>query len=277
MTTTPSTPSTAVAPPLVDTHFHVYTRSMPLDGNAWHEPPEDASIERMIRTLDENGVLFGVMSAASLFGDYNDYTRLAMKRHKRLRGTAIVHPRIDIHTLEQMRDDGFVGIRFQWRYLPEIPDLKSSEYRLLLRRVADLGWHVQIHDNSPRLGPVVEQLQQFGVPVVVDHFGRPDAKLGVNCPGFKQILQCIERGNTWVKLSAGFRMEPPSLAKEYTSALLKVAGGERLFWGSDWPFAGMEDKVSYAQTVAAFQEWVPDERLRQQIGGATPLKFFFAS
>ena len=28
--------------PLVDTHFHVYTTDMPLAGDAWHRPPEDA-------------------------------------------------------------------------------------------------------------------------------------------------------------------------------------------------------------------------------------------
>ena len=208
---------------------------MPLEGDAWHSPPEDASIERMIRTLDENGVLFGVMSAASLFGDYNDYTRLAMRRHKRLRGTAIVHPRTDIRILEQMREEGFVGIRFQWRYLKELPDLKSPEYRLLLRRVGDLGWHVHLHDNSPRLAPAIEAIEAAGVPLVIDHFGRPDPNLGVNCPGFRALLAAIDRGNTWVKLSAGFRMEPPSLAKTYAAELLKVAGGERLFWGSDSP------------------------------------------
>ena len=46
---------------------------MPLAGDAWHKPPEDASIERLIKTLDEHGVLFGVIAAASLYGDYNDY------------------------------------------------------------------------------------------------------------------------------------------------------------------------------------------------------------
>jgi predicted TIM-barrel fold metal-dependent hydrolase len=261
--------------PLVDTHFHVYTRDMPMAGDAWHKPTEDAPIERMIQTLDQHGVLFGVMAAASMYGDYNDYTALAMKQHKRLRGTAIVRPDTDIRILRQMRDEGFVGIRFQWRYLKTLPDLSAPDYRLLLRRVNDLGWHVHLHDNSSRLGPVIEQLENAGVRLVIDHFGRPDPKLGVNCPGFKAILRSIEKGNTWAKLSAGFRFEPPELAKDYAAALLKVAGGERLMWGSDWPFAAFESKVRYADTIVAFAAWVPDEKLRRQIGGATPLQFYF--
>ena len=40
--------------------------------------------------------------------------------------------------------------------------------------------------------------------------------------------------------------------------LLKTAGPERLFWGSDWPFAAYEDKVTYADTVRDFFDWIPD-------------------
>jgi len=261
--------------PLVDTHFHVYTTDMPLAGDAWHKPPEDATIERLIKTLDDHGVPFGVIAAASLYGDYNDYSRLAVRTHKRLRSTAIVRPTIDIDALERMKADGFVGIRFQWRYLKETPDLTSPEYRLLLRRVADLDWHVQLHDDSHRLPPAIAAIEAAGVKLVVDHFGRPNPPLGVNCPGFRALLAAIERGRTWVKLSAGYRLEPPSAAVGYAAELLRVAGGDRLVWGSDWPFAAFETKVKYADTIAALAEWVPDPAVRRKIAGETALRLYF--
>ncbi len=43
-------------PPLVDTHFHIYTTDLPLAPNAWHKPPEDAGAERLIKLLDEHGI-----------------------------------------------------------------------------------------------------------------------------------------------------------------------------------------------------------------------------
>lgn len=262
--------------PLVDTHFHVYTRDMPLAGDAWHKPPEDATIERLIKTLDDHGVPFGVIAAASIYGDYNDYSRRAVRTHKRLRATAIVRPTIDPYALERMKRDGFVGIRFQWRYLKDTPDLTSPEYRMLLRRVADLDWHVQLHDNSDRLPPAIAAIEAAGVKkLVVDHFGRPTQPLGVNCPGFRTLLAAIERGRTWVKLSAGYRLEPPSVGVSYAAELLKVAGGDRLVWGSDWPFAAFENKVTYAQTIAALDEWVPDPVARRKIAGETALRLFF--
>lgn len=270
-------PGNALEAPLVDTHFHVYTREMPMAGDAWHRPTGDASIERMIQTLDRHGVQFGVIAAASMYGDYNGYTAQALRQHrKRLRGTAIVKPATGTSILRQMDADGFCGVRLQWRYLKALPDLESAEYRLLLKRVADLGWHVHVHADSPRVGPMVEHLEGCGVRIVVDHFGRPDAKLGVNCPGFKTILKSIDKGRTWVKLSAGYRMEPPALAKDYAAALIKAGGGERLFWGSDWPFPAFESKMTYARAIADFAEWVPNPQLRHQIGAVSPMKFYFA-
>ena len=263
-------------PPLVDTHFHVYTTDMPLAGDAWHKPPEDATIERLVKTLDDHGVLFGVIAAASLYGDYNDYSRLAVRTHERLRATAIVRPTIDAYTLEQMKADGFVGIRFQWRYLEQTPDLTSPEYRLLLRRIRDLDWHVHLHDNSDRLPPAMAAIEAAGVKLVVDHFGRPREPQGVNCPGFRALLAAIERGRTWVKLSAGYRMPPPSAVTGYAAELLKVAGGDRLVWGSDWPFAAFENKVKYADTIASLAEWVPDPAIRRKIAGETPLRLYFS-
>src|SRR5690606_27488284 len=123
----------------------------------------------------------------------------------------------------------------------------------LLRRVADLGWHVHLHDDSHRLPEVIGQLEQAGVKLVIDHFGRPDEQHGLDAPGFQSVLRSIERGNTWVKLSAGYRLPSEELACACAAELLKTAGPERLVWGSDWPFAAFEEQVTYASTITAFE------------------------
>ena len=262
--------------PLVDTHFHVYTRDMPLSATAWHKPPEDATIERLIETLDAHGVTHGVLAPASLYGDYNEYTREALRRHRhRLRASAIVRTDADAAMLRALRDDGFIGIRLQFRDRAQPPDLRSDDYQRLLKRVSDLGWHVHLHDHGARLAPAIAAIEPFGVNLVVEHFARPTKELGVDCPGFRAALAAIERGRTWVKLSAGFRLEPPGMAALYARELLQVAGGERLLWGSDWPFAAFEGKVKYADTVAALEQWVPDERVRRKITADTPLALYF--
>ena len=76
--------------PVVDTHAHVYTLDMPLAGSAWHTPPQDAPVERYVETLAAHGVTHAVLSAASLYGDYNDYQIDAVRRFANLRTTVIV-------------------------------------------------------------------------------------------------------------------------------------------------------------------------------------------
>jgi predicted TIM-barrel fold metal-dependent hydrolase len=97
----------------------------------------------------------------------------------------------------------------------------------------------------------------------------------VNCEGFKAVLRAVDKGNTWVKLSAGYRQPSREIAKMYATALLKHAGPERLFWGSDWPHAAYEDKVTYADTIRDFFDWIPDAAARHKIGSETPFKFYF--
>ena len=262
--------------PLVDTHFHLYTRDMPITDWAWHHPPEDADAERFLGVMDAHGIGFGVIAAASLYGDYNDYTIRCLRRFPRLRGTAFVRPETDFYTLERMKVDGIVGIRLFFRRVPDPPDLRSAAYRLLLRRVRDLGWHVHTLVASPMLPDIIAATEAAGVKLVIDHMGHPDPELGVNCPGFKAMLAAIERGRTWVKLSAGFRARSPEAARAHARALVAVAGGERLVWGSDWPFANFEERVRYADTLAALEDWVPDAALRRQITGDTPMRLYFA-
>ncbi|NJS40524.1 MAG: glycosyltransferase [Rhodobacteraceae bacterium] len=147
--------------PLVDTHAHIYTTAMPLAKDAWRRVEKPAPVEDFLATLDEHHIPFGVIAAASMFGEYNEYTLQSLRASPRLRGTVIVAPTIDPYILRRMRDDGVVGVRWVWFMQNELPDLRCAEYRLFLTRLADLDMHVQILLGGERLAPVLEAL---GIP-----------------------------------------------------------------------------------------------------------------
>ena len=272
----PDTAASMANAPMVDAHFHLYLRDQPLTDWAWHHPPEDAGADQFLPLMDRHGIGFGVVAAASLHGDYNDYVIRCLRAHRRLRGTVFIRPETDLYTLERMKADGVVGIRLFFNRVPNPPDLRSAEYRLLLRRLRDLDWHVHTLVLSPMLPDIIAAVEDAGVKLVIDHMGHPDPALGVNCPGFKALLAAIERGRTWVKLSGGFRARSPEAARTHARALVAVGGGERLVWGSDWPFANFEGRVTYADTLAALEDWVPDAALRRRITGETPMRLYFA-
>jgi predicted TIM-barrel fold metal-dependent hydrolase len=258
--------------PLVDAHAHVFTADMPLIGAPRHRPNYDFTAEQYLATLDEHGVGFGVIAAASIYGDYNDYTIAAVRQSKRLRGTVILEPTAEFYVLEQMKKDGIVGVRLPYLELDPLPDLTSFEYRRLLRRIRDLDWHVHLHIEGDRSPPLIDLLLAAGIKLVIDHMGRPNAQTGINSAGFKAMLRAVEKGRTWVKLSAGYRMGPPGM--EYARELVRQAGPERLVWASDCPFVGHE-KVRYQETIDWFTACVPDPAVRRVIGSDTPMKLYF--
>ncbi|PZU61220.1 MAG: amidohydrolase [Sphingobium sp.] len=261
------------APPSIDCHAHIYTRAMPLAPDAWHHPPDDATDILFLETLRMAGVGYGVLAAASLFGDYNDYSLTATRAHSNLRTTVIVRPGIDRGILRDMNDAGAVGIRLQLLNKP-MPDLAAAGYRGLLRDIADLGWHVELHDHLHRLPDLITAVENAGPAIVIDHFARPADPTDVNGRDFAAVLDAIARGRTWMKISAGFRLSSRDTATAVLAAVQGVAGQERLLWGSDWPFANFEGQVDYSGALAAYAALVPDPAVRTAID-RSGLAFYF--
>jgi predicted TIM-barrel fold metal-dependent hydrolase len=260
-------------PPIIDAHAHVFTRAMPFTDTAWTRPAYDYPVEAYLADLDAHGIAFGVITAASLFGDYNDYTFTALAQHKRLRATVMLDSDTGAAELASLKAQGVCGVRFQIPLRAELPDLNSYRFRRFITRLADAGMHLELNLGGEQLARMLPALADHPVPVVVDHFGLLRSEGEMEGVGFVAMLRAIDLGRTWVKISAGFRL-PVERLEAYAQRLLVAAGTARLFWGSDAPFVGAEDRMSYAQTLETFQRIVPDPRDRRAISDAA-LRFYF--
>lgn len=279
--------STLADAPIVDAHAHIFTQDMPLGADAWTRPEYGFTAEQYLKTLDDHGVHFGVIAGISIYGYYNDYMIEQLRKYRRLRGTVNIPPNTDRYVLEQMKADGIVGVRLQLTRRKELPDLGDAEYRLLLKRIADLDWHVHVVLEGQLWPPVLQKLEASGAKIVIDHFGHPNPAEGVNCPGFEAVLRSVAKGRTWVKLSAGYRLtwleaghshrdpRAEELARQLAKRLLQHAGPERLVWGSDCPFVGHEAAMSYQDALDAYAEWVPDPAIRRRMS-TTALQLYFS-
>jgi len=253
----------------VDTHVHLFTRALPLASTAWTVPEVELPVSAFEDLMAQHGVTHGVVSAMSLLGDLNDYTISALRRNPRLRGTVIVEPTADRYALERMRDDGVVGVRFQWRRRADLPDLTEPEYRRLLHRVADLGWHVELNIERDRMPPVLDQLVRSGVDIVVDHYGDPNRDNGYANPGGESLFHALDTGRTRVKLSAGYRFGVSAeVLAWFAETLLAHTGPDRVFWGSDAPFVGAGHPTSYAGELGMLSRVVPDAGVRRRMSAA---------
>jgi predicted TIM-barrel fold metal-dependent hydrolase len=260
---------------MVDAHAHVFLKDMPHVADPRHRITWDFSVEQYLKVLDEHGVERAVIAAASPYGDYNDYTIASVKANKdRLRGTVILQTSVERAVLQAMSADGIVGVRLPFISLQTLPDLASFEWQRTLRRIRDLGWHVHLHLDGPRLPQVLPALEACGVNLVVDHFGRPDPKLGIRCAGFQELLRLMENGRTWVKVSGIYRLGRAECAA-YGRELLRAHGPERLLWASDCPFVGNEKVARYRETIDAALEWVPAGPARDKVFAQNALSLCF--
>lgn len=263
-------------PPLVaiDCHAHVMRRDLPLASERHSAPKRDVSVDEFIAVLDAHGISHGVLTAPSFYGTNNELLLAALDAHPmRLRGTVIVDPMVEAETLSDWSRRGVVGIRLNWIRRAAIPDVSSPAYRRLFKLVAELGWHVEIYLEGPKLASLLPIVRASGAHVVLDHFGAPDAALGVRDPGFLAALEGMRAGDTWVKLSAAYRLGGAD-PERYVQELLGAAGGRQLVWASDWPFVGFEDTMTYAMCVDGIRRWIPDDAARRTIMLDTPGRLF---
>lgn len=57
-----------------------------------------------------------------------------------------------------------------------LPDFRDSGWRDFFGHLPELGWHVELHRHVEDLPQLIRQLTPFGITLVIDHFGRLDAR-----------------------------------------------------------------------------------------------------
>ncbi|WP_321818181.1 MULTISPECIES: amidohydrolase family protein [unclassified Paraburkholderia] len=267
----------------IDSHAHIFVQGLPLAARRRHAPDYDATLDQYITQLAAHGMSHGVLVQPSFLGTDNSFLSAVCARFaRRFRGVAVVEPNIEDADLEALDAANIVGARLNLIGLP-LPDFRERRWSFLLSRLNALRWHVEVQANSAELPLVLDPLLKHGCTVVVDHFGRPDARHGANDSGFRYLKSTASCGKVWVKLSAAYRSAGNSGGTEsgvaLCSALLESFGPERLVWGSDWPHTQHRHVIDYEGTVKALEQWIPDETMRAKVltTSATELFRFFST
>ena len=257
----------------IDTHAHVFTAACPLAPDRRYTPAYEAPLTDYLAALDRAGVGQGVLVQPSFLGTDNGYLAEALgTAGGRLKGVAVVSPDIADRALDALGDAHVVGIRLNLIGRDPL-EVTTPAYRHLCRRVAARGWLIQVQADGRDLAVVLPTLTAVGAPLVIDHFGRPDPRLGVDDPGFRALAARASERRIWVKLSAPYRCGAADM-RPHARTLLHTFGPDRLLWGSDWPWTQHEAGQSYAQTRDWLGAWVPDETARRTIETASPRRLF---
>jgi predicted TIM-barrel fold metal-dependent hydrolase len=144
----------------------------------------------------------------------------------------------------------------------------------LAKRVADLGWHLQIHMRADQIVDNADLLQRLSTPIVFDHMGRLPQPTPLDHAAYKIIRTMLDQGRTWMKLSGAYmetNIGAPTYADKVAVAQAYIkAAPERMVWGSDWPHPTEKEKPNDATLFDLLVEWAPDAAQRQRILVSNP-------
>ncbi|SFL02423.1 amidohydrolase [Pseudomonas sp. NFACC46-3] len=239
----------------IDCHAHVFSRGLELAAVRRYTPDYDATLAQYLGHLHVHGLSHGVLVQPSFLGTDNRYLLAALRQApQQLRGVVVVERDVSRAELDDMARLGVVGVRLNLMG-KALPDFRDVAWNGFLRHLAELDWHIELHANLADLPGLIGQLLPFGVRLVVDHFGRPDARQGLDQPGFAQLMELGQGGQVWMKVSGIYRLgatAPRNLefARASLAVLERSFGPERLVWGSDWPHTQHEAHVGFETVMA---------------------------
>lgn len=266
----------------VDSHAHVFHRGQALAPGRRYSPDYDAPLDGYLAQLDAAGLSHGILVQPSFLGTDN---RLLLdclaQAPRRLRGVVVVEPDLADEGLAALVCQGVRGVRLNLMG-QALPDLRSPYWQVFLRRLANLGLHLELHRHACDLPVLLGPALESGVTVVIDHFGRPNPALGDADPALRELCRWAGRGGElWFKLSAPYRNAPQDspaasialCAQATAERLLTAFGPERCVWGSDWPHTQYEGQTSFTQEYEALPLWLPQHQ-RQRILVDNPTRLF---
>lgn len=193
------------------------------------------------------------------------------------RGVAVVHPTVTDSELKQLHDGGVRGIRFSLTD-PATAVVAVNMIEPLSKRVAKLGWHVQINMTADQIAAAEGLWNRLPSAIVFDHVGNNPGPGALGHPAYTVMRRLIDKGRAWVKLSVTYTNTtngPPGYGDvvRLGQAFVK-ASPERMVWGSNWPHPNETQKPDDAVLFDLIARWAPDEATRHRILAENPAALY---
>jgi D-galactarolactone isomerase len=262
---------------LCDTHIHIYDRRFPTAPTATMTPPDagDGAYKEMCRRL---GIARSIVVQPTTYGLDNRCTLDAIAALGEIaRGIAVVDASVSDEEMERLTKGGIRGVRFH-----QLPGgaLKWEQLKAIAARVQAFGWHIQLQLDGRDLPKYEAVIRRFPGTLVIDHTGKFLEPVSVEHAAFKILLALVDRGNTYVKLSAPYETSKVGAPHfDDVGAMAKAlirAAPERMLWASNWPHpsAPADSKPDDAMLLDVMLEWAPDEATRTKIFVDNPAELY---
>lgn len=264
-------PRLEVPPGATDVHHHVYDPAAPVwPGGRAHAA---ARLEDHARLMARLGLARQVLVQPSTYGFDNRLHLAALERAgARARMVAVVPPDAPQGALRAMAARGVVGARAN--LVSGLP-LAPADVAPLARRIAELGWHLQLFASAAMVAELAPVLRQAPCTVVFDHFAQLPPRGWDGHPAWAVVMDLLQAGRGWVKLSSPYSLDQddPFAVRDLARALVRAAP-ERMLWGSNWPHPNATTIPDDAALLDALAEWAPDAATRRAILVDNPARLY---
>ena len=249
-----------------DCHIHIYDPRFPPP----IDKPANATVQDYRLMQQRVGVTRVVIVTPRCYAVDNSVTVDAISQlgMRNARGVAVLRPTVSDAELKKLDEGGIRGIRFTTAH-PETRIVSPDMIEPLAKRIAGLGWHVQLNMPAEQIVEHADMLGRLPTTIVFDHMGQPPLPAGTRHPSHGVIRGILDKGRAWVKISGAYlntKVGPPAFADATQLAQVFVkAAPERLVWGSDWPHPSATVKPDDAALFDLLADWAPDEATRNRI------------
>ena len=292
-----SQPSTAVNFEIpahaCDCHTHAYGDPQKFPLSPQHvNTPEGTLPEEMASLHRALHIERVVIVTPSAYGTDNACTLAGMKaRGATARGIAVVDEKTPDADFDSMYRAGVRGARV----IAGVPGVREPAaarpvYQAAMERFKNHKWMIELYVSLAVVSAIKDLVQVSPVPTVFDHFGGVQADLGVQQPGFADLLELVKTGKAYVKISGSYRSstKAPDYADVAPFARAFIdANPDRVLWGSDWPHPNSNAypgrKPSDIMPLYTIDDglllnqlplWAPDPAIRKKILVDNPAKLY---
>ncbi|KAH7007031.1 amidohydrolase [Ilyonectria destructans] len=236
-----------------DSHMHILdTSAYPLSDRARYRPSRYC-LDQAESFQHSVGIDNMVIVQPSIYGFDNSCVLDALRKLGPKRGRAVVsfEPQtVPLSVLKEWHDLGVRAVRVNFSSLGVLPDEERLKV-LLLRHVEDckyFDWAIQLFVPMATIAAIETFISELPVRVCFDHMGHPSLPDTLTSDpyairGFKSLANLLRGGNTFVKLSAPYRL---TNARDYSHVepvakeLIRLFGKSKVVFATDWPHTRFE-------------------------------------
>jgi predicted TIM-barrel fold metal-dependent hydrolase len=273
------------------THIHGDVEKFPFfDGRVY--TPEPASPDEMSMLHKALKMERVVVVTPSVYGTDNSSSQYGMMaRGANARGVAVIGDKTTDSDLDALHKAGFRGVRLNLATGGvNDPNVARPRFTTAVERMKPRNWHVQLYTNLAMITAIKDLVLSSPVPVVFDHFGGAQAALGVEQPGFSDLVELVKSGKAYVKISGAYRSS--KLGPDYQDCVpfaqaLIAANADRIVWGTDWPHPDSVTppgrkatevtplfQIDDGRLLNQLPVWAPDAAVRKKILVDNPARLY---